>query len=109
MDTRWWWLASPYVDAYEYAHTEKGNFCPISFEEFKKKMFRQASQWGETGIGSAVLRGLDVPRTGEGDPILAIGRWEEKQWVIIPKPGTKWFEVEYELIIFHWPHYWNVT
>lgn len=106
----WWFITTPYVDAYEHAHWENfGYHSPISYEEFRAKMFRQASSWGETGIGSAVLRGNDVARTDEGNPVLAIGTWDNKSWVIIPTPGSKWYEVEYNLVEFAWPQEWNVT
>lgn len=108
-DMGWWIVTTPYVDAYEHARWENGHHIPIDFEEFKKKMYCQASQWGENGIGSAVLRGNDVARTDQGNPVLAIGTWNNKLWVIIPDPGSKWYEVEYNLVEFAWPQEWNVT
>lgn len=109
MYPNWWWLASPYVDAYEHGQWVKDVHLPISFEEFETKMVCQARTWGETGLGSAVLRGMSTPTDDEGNLVLAIGMWGDKSWVVIPTLGSKWYEIDYILVEFKWPQHWNVT
>lgn len=118
MKDSWWWMASPFIDAYQHAEWVSaskgggsGKALGIDQDEFFKRMRSQAMNWGAEGLGTAIARGKEIPRTETGKLVFAMGIWDERYWVTTGYPGLKWWEEgqDFEIEEFVWPDEWNVT
>jgi len=111
-DENFWFVTTPYVDAYEMA--PYGDHVPITMDEFITKMRSQAMRWGDQGLGSALMRGQEVPRYNTR-LVMAIGIFKDVKYAVTINPPIDWtledaqFQNQWELNIFEWPNSWDVT
>jgi hypothetical protein len=92
-----YFTTTPYVDAYLRGEGTYG--------EFLDKLRDQAYSWGEQGLGTALVKGEQVPETDEGVYVLAIGSFADTKYAIVQKAGTD----TVDLVEFDWPYDWDIT
>lgn len=90
------------VDAYREPLPSEG----WTLKEFKERLIAHGAEWGEMGLGRAILENSEPPELA-GGYVVAAGIWDSKPWVAIARPGEGyWFE-RIELIQAPWCEDWD--
>jgi hypothetical protein len=98
-----YFISTPYVDAY--SHDWEPDSPKLDYEAFASAMVSQAYQWGETGIGRAVMDGSEIPMH-EGEYVLAFGTHGGKKYVAT---ATKQRFQPNIVEVSYLPNEWDVT
>lgn len=110
-----YFITTPYIDAYrrdwDLTHP------PIPFETFEYYMKQQAREWGEQGLGRALLNRealptYDDPEASHERYVLAFGEWDEEWYVAVEEKdelGNHNVKVIKQADDWSIPEGWDVT
>ena len=88
---------TPFVDAYT---RREGTYAM-----FEVVLRAQAVDWGEQGLGRALVHGEQLPELDDQVYVLAIGRFDGTAYAAVQKAGSDTIDV----VEFDWPLDWDVT
>lgn len=98
-----YFISTPYIDAYQTSDRYSG-FTLIDFDDFVSKMLNQCWDWGEKGIGRALLTNKNLPMH-EDHYVLAFGWFGSKNYVMVYLPADD----DHLIVEADWDKTWNVT
>ncbi len=107
MSAESYFISTPYIDAYQHDWEASQNRPKLNYDNFALAMERQASEWGEMGVGRTYLRGYDAAMF-DGRYVLAFGVLGEKRYVAVPKQGAWGYDIV-AVGDWQWPQEWDVT